>query len=350
MSSRFLIYGATGYSGKLIARTAMERALPAVVAGRDGPKIAALAQRLGLEGRAVGLDDSWRLEDALRDVDVVLNAAGPFARTASPLVDACLRTGTHYLDIAGEIGVFAEIRRRDAAARERGVMLMPGVGINVVASDCLAAHVVERLPGADRLRIGISRTPYVSPGSLQTVATLLADRVAVCRGGHLEEVPLGALEHDFDYGSGPCSSTALSWPDLFTAWLSTGVGDVEAYVQVEPWQRALLPLARASLSMWSSVWSQALLAVEALPLPEGPSYEDQKKGRRAVVVEAENRRGGRACARLRTPEGYWFSALASLAVVERVLAGQVEPGFKTPAQVYGAGLVLEIDGVYRDDL
>lgn len=350
MPPRFLIYGATGYTGKLIARTARERGLPAVLGGRDAAKVTAVAKRLGLEGRAFPLDDPWRLVEALRDVDLVLNAAGPFSVTAPPLVDACLRTGTHYLDVAGELGVFEALHCRDEEARARKVMLLPGAGINVVASDCLAAYALQRLPSAVRLRIGISRTPFISRGSLTTVAALAADEVVVCRGGRLARVPLGSLEHEFDYHRGPRSSTALSWPDVLTASLSTGIPDVEAYVQIDPRQRALLPLARGTAWMWKSSLGQALLRADASLLAEGPSYEDQKTRRRSVVVEVEDASGARLCARLRTPEGYWFSALSSLAIVERALTGEIAAGFQTPARAYGADLVLPLDGVEREDL
>jgi short subunit dehydrogenase-like uncharacterized protein len=350
MPARLLIYGATGYSGKLLARTARERGLAAVLAGRNGAKVNPLARSLGLEGRVFSLEDPWRLAEALRDVDLVLNAAGPFSATAPLLADACLRTGTHYLDLAGEIAVFESLQRRDGEARARQVMLLPGVGINVVASDCLAAHAMKRLPTADRLRIGISRTTLVSRGSLGTIAALASDRVVVRRGGRLAEVPLGEIEHEFDYGRGPRSSMALSWADVFTAGLTTGVDDVAAFVQIDPWQRGLLPIARGTAWLWKSAPGQALARAQTALLAEGPSLEDQKTHRRAVVVEAEDRSGARVCARLRTPEGYWFSTLSSLAIAERALAGEVNPGFQTPARVYGADLVLQLDGVYRDEL
>jgi len=348
--STLLIYGATGYTGKLLAQTAKQRNLPAIVAGRNQAAVTALAQRLGLEGRTASLDQSDRLDDLLRGVAVLLNAAGPFAVTAPILVEACLRTGTHYLDVAGEIGVFERLHRCDDAARGRGVMLMPGVGINVVASDCLAAHVTNRLPAADRLAIGISRTLHISRGSLASMASLVDDRVVVCRDRTLVRVPVGSLERHFDFGRGPSSSTAMSWPDVFTAHLTTGIANVEAYVQIDSLQRSLLQFARSSAWIWQSSIARALLNGDATLLPEGPSYEDQKTRRRAIVVVAEDGRGTRVCSRLRTPEGYWFTALSALALAERVLSGEIAAGFQTPARIYGADFVLGLDGVYRDEL
>src|SRR5205814_7086380 len=82
------------------------------------------------------------------DVEVVLNAAGPFITTAPPLVEACLAAGTHYLDLAGEIPALQHLFARDQAARERNIALIGGVGFGVVASNGLVKYVADQLPGA----------------------------------------------------------------------------------------------------------------------------------------------------------------------------------------------------------
>ena len=84
----------------------------------------------------------------LAGIDVVMHCAGPFAQTSRPMADACLRTRVHYLDITGEIAVFEALAARDAEARARGVMLLPGVGFDVVPSDCLAAHRAHVFPAS----------------------------------------------------------------------------------------------------------------------------------------------------------------------------------------------------------
>jgi short subunit dehydrogenase-like uncharacterized protein len=96
----FLIYGATGFTGKLTARTAKDRGLTPILAGRNEAKLKAVADTLGFQYRVFELSDASRLDAALGEVDVVLHIAGPFSATSKPVADACLRTGTHYLDIA----------------------------------------------------------------------------------------------------------------------------------------------------------------------------------------------------------------------------------------------------------
>src|SRR5262245_9289082 len=135
MSDALMIYGATGYTGRLMVAEALALGLAPVLGGRDEAKLAGMAHELGLEYRVARLADSGRLGKALSDVQVVLHAAGPFSETAAPMVDACLRTGTHYLDITGEMVVIEALAQHHAEFRRHGLMLMPAVGFDVVPSD-----------------------------------------------------------------------------------------------------------------------------------------------------------------------------------------------------------------------
>jgi short subunit dehydrogenase-like uncharacterized protein len=344
-----MIYGATGYTGKLLARSAADYDLHPVLAGRDATKLRAVAEPLGLRYRVVPVDDARRQTDALRDVHVLLNAAGPFSATAGPWLDACLRTGTHYLDLAGELAVFGEVERRDAAARDSNVMLMPGAGFLVVASDCLAAHVAARLPGADRLRIGTSRSMFLSRGSAKTMIGLVADAVTVRRDGVLTSVPVGAVEHDFDYGHGRQRSTAMSMAELVTAFRTTGIRNIAAYVEVNPVERAALRLAARAAWLVRNPLCQIALQMQAEFLPDGPLDDDRRHGARTVVVEAEDRTGRTVCSRVVTPEAYRFTAATALMIAGRVLRDEFQPGFQTPARAYGADFMLGLEGVRRED-
>jgi Protein kinase domain/Cyclic nucleotide-binding domain/Saccharopine dehydrogenase NADP binding domain len=182
MAGRVFVFGATGYTGRLIAAEASRRGLACVLCGRDQPKLAALADELALPYRAVSLENAGRLRDVLADASVVLNAAGPFFLTAPPLIEASLAVGAHYLDLTGEVDVVEAAARRHAEAVRRRVMIMPAVGFDVVASDCLARHVADRLRRPRRLRIGISGLRFVSRGSARTIVEQIGEGVAVRRG------------------------------------------------------------------------------------------------------------------------------------------------------------------------
>src|SRR6516164_1370503 len=96
-SGRWLLYGANGYTGRLIAEEAKRRGLAPVLAGRRAEEIRPLAEGLGLEHRVFALDDARALDAALAETGTVLLAAGPFSATSAPVVEACLRTRAHYL-------------------------------------------------------------------------------------------------------------------------------------------------------------------------------------------------------------------------------------------------------------
>jgi short subunit dehydrogenase-like uncharacterized protein len=349
MPRQLMIYGATGYTGALIARAAQERGLRPILAGRSPAKLKDLAGRLGFEYRAVGLDEADRLPEALGDVGVVINAAGPFAMTAGRLSDACLRRGVHYLDVGGELSAFERLHARDLEARSRGVMIMPGVGLVVVASDCLAAHAARRLPGAHRLRIAISRIDYLSRGSVKTVMDLVSRSVAIRRNGAVVSLPVGALERRFDYGRGDRASIALTAPDVLSAFYTTDIPNIEVYYESTALDRATTrALGSVAWLLRTAPW-QVLLRAQAELLPEGPSAEQRKSGQRTIIAEVEDLCGRRVRSRLRTPDGYSFTAVSALAVAERVLQGDLAIGFQTPARVYGADFVLGFDRVARED-
>ena len=350
MAGNWLIYGATGYTGSLIAAHAAESGLAALLGGRDTARVRSLAARLGCDWRVATLTDPRSLEELLAGVEVVLNAASPFTRSARALADACLRSGTHYLDVSGEIPVLAALAGRDADARRAGVMLMPAVGFMVVPSDCLLAHLVERLPSARRLWLGISRSRLVSRGSARTLAALAADGVQVRRDGVLRRVRAGTRERVFDFGAGYRRCAAVSWADLFSAWHTTGIADIETYLEVSPLERAAFEWGRWYGPLLASAPGQAALQAQVALLPEGPSARERARARRVLVADVADDEGGRACARLTTPDSYDCTASAAVAVVRRVLAGHHRPGYRTPAGVYGPALLDDIVGARLEDL
>jgi short subunit dehydrogenase-like uncharacterized protein len=319
-----------------------------VLAGRSAARLAPLAEALDLATCAVPLDDPDAMAVALGAARVVVHAAGPFSRTARPMLDACLRTGTHYLDLTGEVGVIEALARADEPARRRGIMVMPGVGFEIVPSDCLAARVVHRLPGAARLALATTGFGFVSRGSARTLVESV-DAGVVRRRGVLTRVPLGSLRRTFDFGAGPRAAANVSWGDVAAAYYTTGVGDIETYVESNPFVEAVLGTCRAFGWMLRTAPWQTVLAGVADLLPPTPS--DGGATREMVIVaEAEDRRGNRAAARLRTPEAYAFTGETAASVAARVLAGDVEPGFQTPARVYGSEFVETLPGVVREDL
>jgi short subunit dehydrogenase-like uncharacterized protein len=347
---RLMIYGSTGFTGRLIAERAAEIGLVPVLAGRDEERVRRQAELLGTPWRKLSLDSIEALAEALSDVEAVVHAAGPFVVTAPPMIEACLRAETHYLDVSGELPVFEEALGRDSEAVRAGVMIMPGAAWSVVATDCLAAHVAGRAPGAKYLRLGMTQSRLYSRGTARSAFGLMSSEVAIRRNGRLTFVPIGRMERAFDFGEGERTSMALSWPDAVTAYHTTGIPNIEAYMEVAAAGRVLAPLtARIGEALQLPVL-RSVLRLGAAALPAGPAEAARRLAHPVIVAEAEDAWRRLSSARLRTADGYDFTALAAVAIAERVIAGDFEPGFQTPARVYGADFVLSIEGTTRIDL
>jgi short subunit dehydrogenase-like uncharacterized protein len=304
-----------------------------------------------MEHRVFALDDPRALDEGLRGMDVVLCCAGPFSRTSRPMVDACLRTGVHYLDVTGELAVFEACAARDEEAKRAGVMVLPGVGFDVVPSDGLAAHLASRLPDATRLTLAFRGIGGgLSHGTATTVAENLDQPGAVRRGGRITPVPKGSLVRTIEYERGkPRPSMAIPWGDVSTAYHSTGIPDIEVYI---PAPTAIRVGARA-LGLLTPVLRSGLVRglvqrrIDARPA--GPSDAERARGVTLLWGEVRNARGEVRVSRMRTPEGYTLTAEASLRIAERVAAGEVKPGFQTPSRAFGKDFVLSLPGVTRTD-
>ena len=343
------MYGAAGYTGSLVVRAAVRRGIRPVLAGRSRETLTDLATELGLECRVSALTDASALTRMLTGIGVVLNAAGPFSDTWAPLVDACVQQGVHYLDLSSEVLVIENIRARGAEAKRRGVALVPAVGFEVVPSDCLAAHVSARLPGATELRIAVSGLELISAGSARTMARLAGRPLLVRRAGRLITMAAGSLEQVFDYGSGPAASVAVSWGDLATAFNTTGIANIETYFEATPAVRAVVAANRFLGPLLGTPPAQVTLQSMTTWLPRGPDTSERSIRKAVVIAEARDPAGGVVRARLRTPEAYTLSAETAAAISAEVARGNFHPGFQTPAGMLGADFILQFEGVKRDD-
>jgi short subunit dehydrogenase-like uncharacterized protein len=345
-----IVYGANGYTGALVAELAAERGLPLIVAGRRADEVTALATRLGAPHRVFGLDDPAQVDRGLAGARVVLSCAGPFTRTAGPLVSACLRARAHYLDVTGEVAVFEAVWRRDAEARAAGVMLLSGAGFDVVPSDCLAAHLHHRLPSATQLRLAFQAVGRMSRGTAITSVEGVAGGGLVRRAGKLTPVPSGHRTITVDFGRGPRKAIAIPWGDVFTAHLTTGIPDIEVFLAAPAAMRTVLRLTRVLGPLLATAPLQRLLKARIRAGAAGPTAEQRQQGRSLLWGEARDPAGQVVVSRLQTPEAYELTRLTAVAIAERALAGDAPVGFQTPARAYGKDFVLGFPGVERQDL
>ena len=337
-----MIYGATGFSGAAIARRLREAGVDIILAARNEPRLRELASALESPFRAFDLRDPAAIAGVLADVQVVVHAAGPFVRTAAPMIEACLRSGTHYLDLAGEWPVFALAQRRGAEAAAAGVMLLPGAGFSIAVTDCLLAHAAMRCPDAIGLRMAVALPMVVSRGTFRTTLELTAGRVLVREAGALIAGRVGGLRRTFNFGSGERESIAVSWPDVITAHQTTGIANIETYLEASPPFELLYRSGALAAEMLGEPTVRRALSPLGKLWPERPSVAAQQRAVNAVVVEAIDpwRRVTRFG--LHTTDGYGITTTIVQAMVDRVLAGVHRPGFQTPAGMYGPDFVVDL--------
>lgn len=347
----FLIYGSYGYTGQLITNRAIQKGLRPVLAGRDEKRVRSQAEALGLEYRTFALDDTSALHDALREVEGVLHCAGPFVHTYRQMAEACLATGRHYLDISGEIPGFEALAQMDEAAKQAGIMLLPGAGFDVVPSDCLAAHLKQRLPSATQLRLYIrSVRGGVSRGTARSAIENMQRGGMIRQNGELLQVPPGWKERTVDFGRGPVRVVSVGWGDVSTAYHSTGIPNVETYMA---FPRSFIRGLRAMRVAGPLLYTRPVkgLLKQALRLARsGPTEEQRQNGFSLIVGEASDETGRSVMSKLKAPEGYSLTALATVEIMERVLAGDFKPGFRTPSLAYGSDFILNFEGAERTEL
>ena len=349
--SLWMIYGATGYTGRLIAQQAVERGMRPILAGRNGPAINALAAELDLEARVVSLVDSTALSAALRDVAAVVHCAGPFAHTWRSMVETCIATGTHYLDITGEISVFESIHSLHQDAADRNVVLLPGVGFDVVPSDCLAKLLAEALPDATDLKLAFTTSGgSASRGTRKTMVEGLPAGGALRRDGKIMTVPFAYEVKSIPFSCGNRTAMTVGWGDVSTAYHSTGIPNIRVYtgipkVTLRRMRRLmkLAPLLNYRIAKW-------LIHSWIDRTPAGPSLDERRQARSYFWGEVRNPGGETATATLQIPEGYTITAVAAVESLRRVLEGDLQPGFATPSMAFGSNFAGSLPDVQVSDI
>lgn len=345
MHQDLVVYGSYGYTGRLIVAEALARGHRPLLAGRDPDKLAAQAADSALEYRAVALDDRAALRALLTPATCVLHCAGPFTHTSRPMVDACIETGTHYLDITGEVDVFESVAARGAEAAAAGTVLMPGVGFDVVPSDSVAARLARELPDAVELTLAIRGGGRLSRGTATTMAINAGRGGAVRRDGRIVKVPAGWKTRMIDYGDGPQLAVTIPWGDVSTAWHTTGIPNIAVYSATTAKQLRALRATRWLAPLLRLNTVKHLLTRRIAAGAPGPSERSLASTTSEVWGEARAADGRTATALFKGPNGYALTARTAVRIAELVAAGAVQPGFRTPAGALGPDFVLSIPGV-----
>ncbi|MFZ1530226.1 MAG: saccharopine dehydrogenase NADP-binding domain-containing protein [Ferruginibacter sp.] len=347
-ASSFLLYGANGYSGNLIARFAHEYNLKPVLAGRTEASIKPLAQQLQLPYRIIDLNDRMALEAALKEVKLVLHAAGPFQFTAKQMIEACLNSGTHYIDINGDISIFEMIKKYDAAAKEKGIMLLPGAGFDVVPTDCLALYLKNKMQAAVDLKIAFATLGgAVSHGTASSMIHKLGTGSALRRNGSIQMDALGKNGMEIKVAGKDFFVMSIPWGDVSTAYFSTGIPNIETFTGMSKKVYYLLKFQFLFNWLLRTGFMKRILLNRIAKKPAGPTDEERRRAKGYVWAQVTDAAGNKQTATLTCPEGYTITLHASLLIAQKILRGNFKAGYQTPASAYGEDLVLELPGLER---
>jgi short subunit dehydrogenase-like uncharacterized protein len=345
MKKKWMIYGANGYTGRLISKQAKQQGMKPILAGRNTETIEALAAETGFDSLVFDLDDRAAVNKALEGISIVLHCAGPFSATSQPMIEACLRNGCHYLDITGEISVFANAYRQSDEAVHADVVLMPGVGFDVVPTDCLGATLVKALPAATAMILAFESGGRMSPGTAKTSVEGLAGGGCVRKDGKLKWVPLAWKTREIRFKHGKRLAVTIPWGDVFTAYISTGVPDIETYMAAPP--SAILRMKRLRMvkPLISMQWVQNVMKRRVEKSVTGPGKGERQASQMQLWGEVRSADGRSASGTMTTPNGYDVTVTASLGIVAYLLENDVEGGFYTPSLLMGADYAASLPGV-----
>jgi len=341
----WMIYGANGYTGEMMAHEAARRGLHPILAGRNEGAVSALAADLGLESRVFSLDDPQATLSGVEGCKLILHCAGPFSLTSQPMIEACLAAGAHYLDITGEIPVFQNAHLQDDKARHADIVLIPGVGFDVVPSDCLAASLVEALPAAIKLVLAFEAGGGPSPGTAKTSVEGLGMGGRVRRDGKLVEVPLAWKSRTIPFAHADRSAMTIPWGDVYTAFISTGIPDIEVYMAVPTGTIANMRRMRWFKPFLGLGFVQSFLKKLVENRVHGPSESKREKGRSELWGEVTSADGRTISATMTAPNGYDLTVSAGLGIAQHLLENDVEGGYYTPSLLMGAAYAASLPGV-----
>ncbi|MCU7696953.1 saccharopine dehydrogenase NADP-binding domain-containing protein [Acinetobacter sp. AYS6] len=345
-STAWLIYGANGYTGRLIAREAVKRGLRPILAGRSNENLESLARELDLPVRVFKLDDQQMIVSALQDVSLVLNCAGPFSATAQAMIQGCLQAKVHYLDVTGEIDVFEKAQMQHAAAQVAGIVICCGVGFDVTPTDCVAAMLKQAMPDASHLALGFKTSSPPSPGTSKTVIESLALGGMVRKKGIIHQVSQAWDVRKIDFGTGPESAMTIAWGDVSTAYWTTSIPNIAVYVPVPAGAGTMIRLIGSRLGwLWRRQSVITLLNTLVDKYVSGPDETTRTQHPMQVWGEVTNTRGECKTAWLQTANGYDVTINSALGIVQYLLDKPFShKGYFTPSQLMGTDFISTLPG------
>ncbi len=340
-----IIYGAYGYTGKLITQACKAQGIKVLLSGRNATRLNDQSEATGYPFEKCDINDAQGLRTLLKKGKLVIHCAGPFQYTARQMADACLEAATHYTDITGEYTVFELLAAYDSKAREKGIVIMPGAGFDVVPSDCLALHLKNRLPEATHLQLAFTMSKGgLSRGTARTMIEGLGYGGMVRKNGSLTPIALGEKVKEINFGDFKKKTVCIPWGDISTAWRSTGIPNIEVYSGVPDSTIRLAKLSKWFNWLLRKRWVKNYLRKKVDARQPGPDEQKLSTGKSYLWGSVRDDKGRVVEARLKTVSGYLLTSKTAALIASKIVSSKVLPGFYTPAQYFGEQLIFEVEG------
>lgn len=331
-SERAQVYGATGHTGRFVVDELLRRRLTPVLAGRDAARIASVRSGdTALDRRVVDLEDQERLQQAIADVRVVVNCAGPFMDTAVPLARAAVTVGAHYLDVSAEQPSAQQLYRElDAPARDAGVVVVPAMAFYGGLADLLVTAALTPESQADHVEIAIGLDHWwPTAGTRVTGSRNTATRLVI-RDHALTSLasPAPTVTWSYPPPLGDQEALELPFSETMTIHRHLDVGELRSYLN-----------------------TAALEELRDSSTPPPPAVDESGRSAQQFVVDVVVRRGSQT--RRISASGrdiYAFSAPLVVEGAARLLDGRhLTVGAAAPGEVFDsrdmlAALERDVDG------
>ncbi|MBC8145333.1 MAG: saccharopine dehydrogenase NADP-binding domain-containing protein [bacterium] len=337
----WMIYGAYGFTGRLMAAEAVRRGHRPILAGRSEARLRELGISLGLDWKVFGLDNPREVERALTGIDIVLNSAGPFDTTTEPLLDACITMGTSYTDISGELDVYEQTFAREDEVRHAGITVVTGIGFDVVPTDCLAVRAAREIGKPTSLEIAVGTSGGLSPGTMRATFRMAGQGGRERRDGIIVEVPVAETVQRIRLPQRERGMVSVPLGDIASAFRSSGVRNITTYLIVPASLRALAAGA-SKVGGWIASIAPVQRAVDGLiaRVAKGPDDEALASSRTESWVRASD--GVETIEYyLEAPGGYTYTQVSAVRAIERLLRERIV-GVFTPEQALGVDFINEI--------
>jgi short subunit dehydrogenase-like uncharacterized protein len=331
---QILIYGANGYTGKLFAKHLISKGVTPILAARS-TKVEQTGREFNCPTLIFSTDSAAK---HLNDVDFLVNFAGPFSATQDGLIQGCIESNTHYLDIAGEFPEVKNAFKYNAKARESGIIVIPAAGFGAVPTDIAAKMACDKIQNPKHLTIAYATVGGASRGTLKTVLKDIHKRGHIFKDGKYLKAQPAQSEMDVTVYENKFKAVYNPWrADLFTARLSTGVSSIETYSE--------FPGFVVSMMKGRLKWLKNLLLNRLINfLPEGPSDRQFRKGRTFIKASAKNDNNEMASVEIKGPEAYLFTVMCIEKVIESIEVYKGQKGCLTPSML-GTEWLKEMKGV-----